>query len=112
MADSGRPSAGIISEAIAARSHDQRVALVSDRGEEVTTGADGYRHQERIRPEAEIFRKRRRNGRHDKHRRRIVEEWRHSHGGHQNERQGAGRRQHGREFGQKAGDDICRPGGS
>ena len=55
-----QPEPRIVAEPIAARAHDQRVALVADRREEIAAGADRHRHQEGFRPVAERSRRSRR----------------------------------------------------
>ena len=91
--DSGRPKPRIVGKTVAARTHDQRVALVADRSEEVAARADRHRHQEGLRPVAERRGEAGRDRRHDEHGRRVVEEGRDRHGGDEDERQRAVARQ-------------------
>src|SRR5580704_9541373 len=44
-----RAQPGVVAEAIPARAHDQRVALVADRREEIAAGSGGDGHQEGVR---------------------------------------------------------------
>src|SRR5688572_179277 len=62
----------VVAEAVAPRAHDERVALVTERGEEVARCADRDRHEKRVRIEAQTLRETRRNGCNHQYRRRVV----------------------------------------
>jgi hypothetical protein len=51
-----QPELPVVAEAVSARPHDQRVALVPDGREEVAGGADGHGHEEGVRVQSELLR--------------------------------------------------------
>src|SRR5690554_1262672 len=75
--------APVVAEFIAARTHDQRVALMANGGEEVATGADGHRQQEGFGTIAQAGGEAGGNRRHHQHGGGIVEEGRDGHGSNQ-----------------------------